>query len=202
MMRGAFLGAGVGELRIKVCCIGSIEEAQMALDAGADALGFVSAMPSGPGVIPDDDIARIIDWVAARAETVLLTSRCTADGVDEQVRHTRPSVLQLVDAFPDDELTDLHTRHPDVVLMPVVHVRDVNSVAEAVQYARVADAILLDSGNPMASVKELGGTGRVHDWQVSHAICRAVRVPVLLAGGLRAENLSDRSLERSSIRSL
>jgi phosphoribosylanthranilate isomerase len=87
-------------------------------------------------------------------------------------------VLQLVDAFPDDELTDLHTRHPDVLVMPVVHVRDVTSVAQAVHYAQVADAILLDSGIPMASVKELGGTGRVHDWQVSHAICRAVRAGV------------------------
>lgn len=162
----------------------------MALDASADALGLVSAMPSGPGVIDDRDIARIAEWVGTRAATVLLTSRLTADGIDEQLRDAHPTVLQLVDALPEAELIDIRARHPDVVVMPVVHVRDASSLSEAVRLAQIADAILLDSGNPLASVKELGGTGRVHDWQVSHAICRAVNVPVFLAGGLRAENVA------------
>lgn len=51
------------------------------------------------------------------------------------------------------------------------------------------DAILLDSGNPTLAVKELGGAGRTHDWSVSRAIVESVRVPVYLAGGLRAENV-------------
>jgi phosphoribosylanthranilate isomerase len=190
MQRTTFLNAVAGELRVKICCIGSIEEAELALEAGADALGLVSAMPSGPGVIDDRAIARIAEWVGTRAATVLLTSRLTADGIDEQLRGVHPTVLQLVDALPEAELLDLRARHPDVVVMPVVHVRDASSVSEAIRLAALADAILLDSGNPLASVKELGGTGRVHDWQVSHAICRAVKVPVLLAGGLRAENVA------------
>jgi phosphoribosylanthranilate isomerase len=189
--RTTFPNAAAGELRVKVCCIGSIEEAEIALDAGADALGLVSAMPSGPGVIEDRDIARIAEWVGARAATVLLTSRLTADSIEEQLCQAHTSVLQLVDALPEAELLEIRARHPDVVVMPVVHVRDASSVSEAVRLAAVADAILLDSGNPLASVKELGGTGRVHDWQVSHAICRAVSVPVLLAGGLRPENVAD-----------
>lgn len=189
--RSVFPNAVAGKLRVKVCCIGSIEEAEMALDAGADALGLVSAMPSGPGVIHDDDIARIAEWVGSRAATVLLTSRLTADGVDEQLRRACPSVLQLVDAVPDVELMGIRARHPNVVVMPVVHVRDASAIAEAVRLAALSDAILLDSGNPLARVRELGGTGRVHDWQVSYAICRAVSVPVLLAGGLRPENVAN-----------
>ena len=179
-----------GRLLVKVCCIGSIEEAELALEAGADALGLVSAMPSGPGVIGDDEIAAIIEWVGTRAATVLLTARMTADAIDEQLEHARPSVLQLVDAIPGAELAVIRARHPDVALMPVVHVRDSDSLLEAVRRGAGADAILLDSGNPVASVKELGGTGRVHDWQVSRAICHAVRVPVFLAGGLRSDNVA------------
>ncbi len=163
----------------------------MALEAGADALGFVSAMPSGPGVIGDGAIATIIEWVGTRAATVLLTARLTADTIGEQLRHAHPSVVQLVDVIPGAELEAIRARHPDVVVMPVVHVRNANSVLEAIRFAVDADAILLDSGNPAATVKELGGTGRVHDWQVSRAICRAVRVPVFLAGGLRADNVSE-----------
>jgi len=180
-----------GGVRVKVCCIASIEEAELALEAGADALGLVSAMPSGPGVIPDADIATIADWVGSRAATVLLTSRTSAAGIDEQLTHSRPSVLQICDALPETEMAIVRTRHSAVVLMPVVHVRGRDSLGEAVGLAANADAILLDSGNPLARVKELGGTGRVHDWQVSRAIRDAVGVPLFLAGGLRAENVAD-----------
>ncbi|MEP6992570.1 MAG: phosphoribosylanthranilate isomerase [bacterium] len=179
-----------GALRIKVCCIGSVEEAAIALDVGADALGLVSAMPSGPGVIADEVIASIIAWVGQRAATVLLTSRDSADGISEQVRDVRPTVLQLVDAVPESEVAALRERLPDIALMPVVHVRDEQSVADAAQLDARADGILLDSGNPAAAVKELGGTGRVHDWVVSRAIRDAVRAPVFLAGGLRPDNVA------------
>ena len=189
--RTTFLAAAARGLIVKVCCIATIEEAEMALDAGANALGLVSAMPSGPGVIGDADIARIAAWVGSRAATVLLTSRLTADGVDAQLRDARPAVLQLVDALEDIEIAAIRTRHPDVVVIPVVHVQDEDSVREAVHLATMADAILLDSGNPTAAVKELGGTGRVHDWQLSRAICQAVGVPVLLAGGLSAANVAE-----------
>ncbi|MEO5816572.1 MAG: phosphoribosylanthranilate isomerase [Gemmatimonadaceae bacterium] len=180
-----------GPVRVKVCCIASIEEAELALDAGADALGLVSAMPSGPGVITDADIATIADWVGARAATVLLTSRTSAADIDEQLRRSRPSVLQMCDALPEGELAIVRERHPDVLLMPVIHVRDGDSVNEAVRSAVDADAILLDSGNPLARIKELGGTGRVHDWQVSRTIRDAVSIPLFLAGGLRAANVAE-----------
>ncbi len=184
-------GAAKDIVRIKVCCIASIAEAELALDAGADALGLVSSMPSGPGVIPDDHIATIAEWAGARTATVLLTSRVSATAIDDQLRHCRPRVLQLCDALPDGELAIVRGRHPDIAMMPVVHVCDDNSVKEAQQLAADADAILLDSGNPLASIKELGGTGRVHNWQLSRAIRERVGAPIFLAGGLRAENVVD-----------
>ncbi len=191
MRRQDLLAHGTTSLRIKVCCIASIEEAELALDCGADALGLVSAMPSGPGVIDDDAIMRIAQWIAGRAASVLLTSRTSADEIGGQLAASHPSVLQLTDAVADEELRALRARHPDVVLMPVVHVRDDSSILEACHLAPLADAILLDSGNPAAAVKELGGTGRVHDWQVSRAIREAVGVPVFLAGGLTPANVGD-----------
>ena len=62
------------------------------------------------------------------------------------------------------------------------------SVDEAVALAPAVDAILLDSGNPALEVKELGGTGRRHDWEISRRIREAIDVPLYLAGGLRPEN--------------
>ncbi len=176
---------------VKVCCISSIDEAETAIEAGADAIGLVSAMPSGPGIIADDTIASIMTQVEKRVVTVLLTSRSTANAIEVQLERVRPDILQVVDSIATGELGTVRMRHPEMVVMPVVHVRDAQSLVQAVRLAPSADALLLDSGNLAAPVKELGGTGRTHDWQVSRAICAAVPVPVFLAGGLRPDNVAE-----------
>jgi phosphoribosylanthranilate isomerase len=189
--RDTLLHAPSGALRVKVCCIASTGEADLAIAAGADALGLVSAMPSGPGPIPESQIAAIVQHVGPRAATVLLTSRQDALGIGEQLARVRPTVVQLVDELPTSEYATLREGHPSVAMMQVIHVRGPTSVSEAIRVAPFVDAILLDSGNPSAAVKELGGTGRVHDWTVSRAIRDAVPVPVFLAGGLRPSNVAD-----------
>jgi phosphoribosylanthranilate isomerase len=189
--RGTVLHGGSGALRVKVCCIASSEEADLAIAAGADVLGLVSAMPSGPGPIPESAIAAIVRHVGPRAATVLLTSRQDAAGIGEQLARMRPTVVQLVDDVPTSEYAALRAAHPSVAIMQVIHVLGPASVTEAIRVAPFTDAILLDSGNPSASVKELGGTGRVHDWTVSRAIRDAVSVPVFLAGGLGPSNVAE-----------
>ncbi len=185
------LDHGTGTLRVKVCCIASIAEAEMALSAGADALGLVSAMPSGPGVIADADITTIAGWIGDRVASVLLTSRQTEAAIVAQLDQFQPTVLQIVDALANGVLGGVRARRPGVALMPVIHVQGERSVDDARRQGEGADAILLDSGNPGAAVKELGGTGRTHDWLVSRAIRDAVAIPLFLAGGLRAENVAD-----------
>ena len=175
---------------VKICCISSVSEAEIALEEGADALGLVSAMPSGPGVIIDEDINRILSWVDGRRATVLLTSRRTAAQIAAQLVDARPSVLQLCDEVAASEMEILGAEFPDIALMPVVHVRDAVSISQARAYSVHADALLLDSGNPTATIPELGGTGRTHDWDMSASIVAASPVPVILAGGLRAGNVA------------
>jgi phosphoribosylanthranilate isomerase len=185
------LRAGARSIRVKVCCITTHEEADLAIAAGADTLGFVSAMPSGPGPIPEADIASIVRRVGGRAATVLLTSRQDAPRIADQLDRIRPTVVQLVDELAEGAYAALRASHPDVALMQVIHVREPRAVDEAVRVAPFVDAILLDSGNPTAAVKELGGTGRIHDWAISGAIREAVHLPLFLAGGLNAGNVGD-----------
>lgn len=178
----------VARPRIKVCCIASVEEAELAIAHGVDALGLVSAMPSGPGVINEATIATIAAKVAGRAETFLLTAHTEASDVAAQHHRCATSTIQLVDRLEAGELARLRALLPGIRLVQVIHVRDAASLREAEAIAPQVDALLLDSGNQDLAVKELGGTGRVHDWGISLRIRESAGVPVWLAGGLHAGN--------------
>lgn len=178
--------------RLKVCCIESEDESRLAVALGASALGLVSAMPSGPGVIGEDQIASIAGRVPPGVATFLLTSATSVEEIVTQQRRCRTSTVQVCDRLGEGGHAELKDRLPGVKIVQVVHVVDGDAVDEAVEAARDADAILLDSGRPGAAVKELGGTGRVHDWAVSAEIREAVApVPLYLAGGLRPSNAGD-----------
>lgn len=186
-----FASAG-GPVRVKICCIATRDEARLAVEAGASALGLVSAMPSGPGVIPEQSIRDIASSAPPGIATFLLTSLTDARGIAEQARRCAANTIQLCDRVPSGTHERLREALPGVAIVQVVHVTGEPSIDEAVAAAPRADAILLDSGNPALAVKSLGGTGRVHDWRVSARIREAVApVPLFLAGGLRAENVAE-----------
>ena len=175
--------------RIKICCIGSVAEASLAVAHGASALGLVSEMPSGPGVIPDELIAAIAATVPKFIGTFLLTSRTEAGPIVEQIRACGTNTVQLVDAVSEAVYQDIRRQLPEIRIVQVVHVTGDGAIEEAKHLASRVDALLLDSGNPTLAVKELGGTGRVHDWERSRRIVESVKCPVFLAGGLNAGNI-------------
>jgi phosphoribosylanthranilate isomerase len=179
------------KVRVKICCISSPEEARLAISYGASALGLVSAMPSGPGPIPEELIAEIAAIIPPGVSSFLLTSKQDAASIIEQQRKARVNTLQLVDAVPVETYSDLRRELPGVAIVQVVHVTGDQAIQEARRVAPSVDAILLDSGNPALGVKELGGTGRTHDWRISRRIREEIAVPVFLAGGLHAENVVD-----------
>jgi phosphoribosylanthranilate isomerase len=176
--------------RVKVCCIASVEEARAAVACGASAVGLVSEMPSGPGVIAEELIAEIVARVPPPVATFLLTCKQDAASIVEQQRRCRTNTLQLCDRVPLEVYGELRAELPGVSLVQVVHVTGEESFAEALGVARHVDALLLDSGNQSLAVKELGGTGRTHDWRVSRRVVESSPVPVFLAGGLRPENVA------------
>jgi phosphoribosylanthranilate isomerase len=177
--------------RVKICCIASVEEAALAVACGASALGLVAAMPSGPGPIADELILRIAASVPPPIATFLLTCETSAASIIAHHRRTLTSTLQLVDEPESGAYQAIRKAFPAVKIVQVIHVRDERSIAEALRAAEQADALLLDSGNPGLAVKELGGTGRTHDWRLSRRIVEQSPVPVFLAGGLNAANVRE-----------
>jgi len=175
--------------RVKVCCINSIEEASLAIRHGAAALGLVSEMPSGPGVIPESLIAEIAAAVPPPIGTFLLTSRTDPAEIVAQQRRCRVNTIQICDRVSERIYPELRNSLPGVSLVQVVHVTGEESVGEALHIAPHVDALLLDSGNQALGVRELGGTGRTHDWSLSARIAGEAPVPVFLAGGLHPSNV-------------
>lgn len=176
--------------RIKICCISSIQEAQDAISFGASALGLVAKMPSGPGPIADELIREIVNNIPPPVASFLLTSRTDTKAIIQHQKTVNSNVVQIVDAISSGAYTDFRNNIPTVKIVQVIHVVDEKSIDEALAIAEHVDALLLDSGNPNLSVKELGGTGRVHNWALSRKIVEQAKVPVFLAGGLKAENVS------------
>lgn len=177
-------------IRTKICCISSPDEARLAIRHGASAIGLVSSMPSGPGVIPDAEIAAIAAMIPPGVDSFLLTSLSEVGAIIEQQRRLRPRALQLCDRLPAGSHARLRAALPGISLVQVVHVRGEEALGEAAALAPHVDALLLDSGNQDLAVKELGGTGRCHDWEISRRICETSPVPVYLAGGLKPENVA------------
>jgi phosphoribosylanthranilate isomerase len=176
---------------VKICCIQDEAEVRLAVSLGAAAVGLVSAMPSGPGPIPDGDIARIARTVPAGIHSFLLTSRRSAAAIAGQLREAGTTAVQIVDEPDAGAHALLRELAPAAKLVQVIHVTGHAAVDTAVRVAPLVDAILLDSGRPHLAVRELGGTGRTHDWTISRRIRELVQVPVILAGGLRAENVAE-----------
>lgn len=179
-------------VRIKICCISSIDEARLATRYGANALGLVGPMPSGPGPIEIPLIREIAASINPGVASFLLTCATSAEGIMDIYSKTFPQVLQLVDAVDHtDVYSNLRKEIPQVKIVQVIHVTGPESLDESLLVAPHVDGILLDSGNPKLTIKELGGTGRVHDWSVSRAIVEQSGVPVFLAGGLNPDNVRE-----------
>lgn len=179
-------------VRIKICCISSVDEARLAVRLGADALGLVGRMPSGPGVVADDLAAQVVQATPPPIATFMLTSETTVEDIMAHQQRVGANTIQLVDAVPPETYAALRAKLPAIKLVQVIHVLDERNIDEALRAVQHgADALLLDSGNPTLTIKELGGTGRVHNWQVSRQIVTQSPVPVFLAGGLNLANVRE-----------
>jgi phosphoribosylanthranilate isomerase len=163
----------------------------MAIDHGASALGLVSEMPSGPGPIPEELIKQITAVIPPAISSFLLTCQQEVDKIIGQQKRLGVNTIQICDRLEAGSHQKLRKALPGISLVQVIHVTGPESVDEAVAMAPVVDAILLDSGNQTLAVKELGGTGRAHDWGLSARIRQAVDKPLFLAGGLKPANVAE-----------
>lgn len=161
----------------------------MAIKQGASALGLVGHMPSGPGVISDELIFDIARSAPPPIGTFLLTSETSVEKIVRHHKKVHTNTIQIVDKLTEGSYKEIRQNLPGVKLVQVIHVIDSSSVDEALRVSEEVDCLLLDSGNPNLLIKELGGTGRVHNWELSRKIRDSIQIPLFLAGGLNPGNV-------------
>lgn len=159
----------------------------MATSAGAELLGLVGPMPSGPGILDHETAAKIARSTTANAHPILLTSSQTAEEIIADAERVGVSHVQVVRHIAAAESIKL--AESNLTYFQVIHIEDETSLGLIETYAPFCDAFLLDSGKP--SQNTLGGTGDTHDWNISAQFVARSPKPVFLAGGLGPDNVAD-----------
>ncbi len=159
----------------------------MAANAGADLLGLVGPMPSGPGILSHDSAAEIAQSSPTQAKPILLTSSSTAEAINAEANRVGVSHVQVVRHIDPAEAGRL--AETDLTYFQVIHVEDETALTHIDTYAPHCDAFLLDSGKP--SQNTLGGTGDTHDWRISAEFVAQAPKPTYLAGGLTPDNIAE-----------
>ena len=174
-------------MRVKICGLRSPADLAAALAAGADAVGFIL----GARHHTEDEVtpALAADLVAALppfVSSVMVTHLQEAAPILAIARRVAPTTLQLHDTIPAAEIQRLRAALPGTKLIQAIHVVNANAISEALAIEPLVDALLLDS----RTADRIGGTGQPHDWGISRRIVERAAKPVLLAGGLRPDNLA------------
>ncbi|XGV97921.1 MAG: hypothetical protein ACAF41_03100 [Leptolyngbya sp. BL-A-14] len=177
-------------IRVKICGNKSIDEVLSASNLGADAVGLIVGVSHFSEDAIEPNIARkILNKIPVFVTVVLVTHMKTLEEILRIYEEVPAPVIQLQDDISISEVEKIRKALPLVKLIKAIHVIDDSSVNTAIKLAHFFDAILLDS----IEVKEdkIGGTGKVHDWNISRKIVSLIKKPVILAGGLTPDNVVD-----------
>jgi phosphoribosylanthranilate isomerase len=174
-------------VRVKICGLTREEDLAVALTAGADAVGFLVGVPSSPRNLTLERAKILLSHVPIFVDSVVVTAPQNIEELTEICETLKPSAIQIhgKKRFVASEIRERirYTR-----LIKTVYVKTDSLNDASLRDSKSFDAILLDS----FTKDQYGGTGKVHDWTLSRQIKEAVApVPVILAGGLKPENVKE-----------
>lgn len=179
-----------GAVRVQIAGISTLADALAVERAGAEAIGFTLGLPTGPHNGLDERGARaIIASLPPLVVPVLITYLDTAAAVVPLCRYLGVSTVQLHAGAPPSEIAAMRAALPGLKVILAVNVTGATSLDDAMRVWDDADALILDSYDPVTG--RHGATGRTHDWGISRRIVEASPVPVILAGGLAPENVGE-----------
>jgi phosphoribosylanthranilate isomerase len=168
------------------------DEARKLCDLGVDHIGVLVGNGDFPREIPIEIARGVFEGVVAPAKKVALSLSSDLLFIEKIVRGLRPDILHLGSLLSDfnvPKMMELKRTLPQLPLMRSIPVIDQESVDAAEKFAAVSDFLLLDTYQK--ADQQIGATGVIHDWTISRRIVGRINVPVILAGGLGADNVCE-----------
>jgi len=174
---------------VKICGIRRHEDALIAAELGADAIGLlVGQRHNSPDFISAAVAREISRTLPPSVEAVLVTQITEVDEIERLLRQSGITAVQLHSEITADSVANLRTRFPDLKVFKSVHVISAESVRYPEGFNKVADGFVLDTIN--VATNQVGGTENIHDWTISQKIVeRFPDIPIILAGGLNSKNV-------------
>lgn len=178
-------------MKVKICGIRNEHDLKAAVEAGADAVGFlVGQVHFSKDFILSSTAARLADKLPPFITPVIVTHYTEPDAVIDIVKQTSVTTIQLHGGCTPDQVKEIRNRLPaSAKIIVAANFEDERDFVSVMEFYTLADAILLDSIDKEAG--KVGGTGKVGNWEVASKFVKASPVPVILAGGLDGANVSD-----------
>ncbi|HJJ30603.1 MAG TPA: phosphoribosylanthranilate isomerase [Methanocorpusculum sp.] len=174
-------------MKCKICGTGSFADLKCAVDAGADAIGFLMGIThKTQDAVSPEEASAMIKTLPPFIEPVAVTHLQEADSIIDIVQRSRCTTLQIQNTISFEDVAMIQDVLPHIRIIKAVHVMDTSAITTAEEVTAYADAIILDTRTP----ERLGGTGLTHDWNISAKIVQASNIPVILAGGLTPTNVA------------
>jgi phosphoribosylanthranilate isomerase len=174
---------------VKICGIRRAEDALIAAELGADAIGLLAGQRHNSPDFVSATIARDISRaLPPSVEAVLVTHIKEIDELERLLQESEITTIQLHSEIALSPVESLRGRLPHLKIFKSVNIISADSVAYPEAFAQLVDGFVLDSIN--VATGQIGGTGKTHDWSVSREIVmRYPEIPIILAGGLNSENV-------------
>ena len=177
-------------MKVKICGIKADRDLNMAINAGADAVGFITEVPvDSPRKISISEASRLISKVPVFMTSVLVIMPETAEQAINMIKTARPGAVQIHNAMALSELKEIKETGVKLIkTIPVSRDSEPETLIKQIsELSGIADAVLLDTSID----GKTGGTGAQHDWEISSEVVLHAGMPVILAGGLNPENVKD-----------
>lgn len=172
--------------KIKICGITNHGDLNLVTGLGVDAVGIITGIPSSPRNVALEDAKTLVEKTPIFTTSVLVMAPRSIGEAVELCEFVTPDAVQI--HGEDLDAGELYSALEGTKLIMPVSANIPEAKKSAISAAELFDAILLDSSTD----KELGGTGRIHDWNLSRLICNAIKPkPLILAGGLNSDNVKD-----------
>ncbi len=177
------------KMKVKICGINKVEFAKWACEAGSDYLGLLIGITHiAEDKLTVEQAREIIEKSEVdRKKFVMVTHLLDAEEIIAILKDLKITTVQLHDAIAVKEIEKIRRALPELYIIKAIHVFDDATIDEALKMEQFADAIILDS----RTKTRLGGTGNIHDWNISAEICKRCKKPVFLAGGLTPNNVNE-----------